>query len=259
MKFKGGSGEGTFLQYVHGNSLVHQLHPIAKGVFTFSAILVFSLHRSGMFGNIVGILGLVITMFAGKLPIRRIFRGLKSLWLLFLMVLFIHAVSGAPNGVQTGLDALLRMVGIFLCSGVFVMVTSPSELTVFWEACFRPLGILHFPVRESALVMVVAIRFLPVILEEIERIRLAQMARGARFGMNASYLQQAKKMMPLLIPTLVLAIQRAGNLALAMEARCYRLDRPHTRYVEYAWTATDLFFFLTLISLGALIFHSPTL
>ncbi|MBF0500131.1 MAG: energy-coupling factor transporter transmembrane protein EcfT [Candidatus Riflebacteria bacterium] len=245
---------GTFLEFVPGEGWVHKLHPVAKGMATFVAILLFSLHGFGLKGNLTGLTILLLGMFVSELPVRRIIAALKSLWFLLVLVVVVQSCSGAPHAFLSALDSLARMVGIFLCSAVFVTISSPSELTIFWEACFRPLRIVRFPVREAALVMVVAVRFLPAILDEVERIRLAQMARGARFGKNEGVWQSAKRVMPLLIPTLVLSIQRAEILAVAMEARCYRLDRPHTRYLDHKYGLNEAILFLFLAVLAAVSF-----
>ena len=129
----------------------------------------------------------------------------------------------------------MRIVGVFLVAGFYLVVSPQSELMYFWEVVFRPLSFFRLPARELALVMVIAVRFLPVMLAEIDRIRMAQTARGARLG-KAGIFSTAAAMMPLMIPTLAQAIIRAEELAEAMEARGYRVAGVRTRYQQYIQT-----------------------
>jgi energy-coupling factor transport system permease protein len=147
------------------------------------------------------------------------------------------------------LTAVLRIVGVFFAAGIFITVSSQSELMFFWEQTFRPFNLAGLPARELALVMVIAVRFLPVILGEIDRIKMAQMARGAKlsggFGLSA-----IKSLLPLMIPTLTLAIVRAGELAQAMEARGYCISGERTRLHKFSLKISDFIAFaLTFILL----------
>jgi energy-coupling factor transport system permease protein len=151
---------------------------------------------------------------------------------LLLIVALIQGFSRGDFCFILAIEAVFRIIGVFIAAGVFVTISSQSELMYFWEQSFRPFQLVGLPARELALVMVIAVRFLPVILGEIDRIRVAQMARGAKFS-HGFGLKAIKSLMPLLVPTLSLAIIRAGDLALAMEARGYCVSRERTRFRQF--------------------------
>lgn len=238
----------TMLSYIPGEGLWYRLHPLVKGWSCLLAVLACSLHRLHPGVVWVAIAVLLLAASAGGVPIRPVVRSLKSLWFLALFLVIVHAGRDGANAWFGIFDSLGRMVGVFLCAALFIAISPQSELLVFWESCLRPLGLIGVSVREAALVMVVAVRFLPVILDELERIKMAQQARGARFDGELGLVAGARRLMPLLIPTLILAINRANDLALAMEARCYRLQGPRTRYHRFRIQGTDIAVSLLILS-----------
>ncbi|MGM0600860.1 MAG: energy-coupling factor transporter transmembrane component T family protein [Candidatus Rifleibacteriota bacterium] len=242
------------INYIPGNSWLYRLNPLIKGFITLLLIISFSL-----FLNTPLALGLLFTsmVFFTKLagvPLMPVTVSLRKIFLLLLIVGLIQGFSGPQFSWLLALTAVLRIVGVFFAAGIFITVSSQSELMFFWEQTFRPFNLVGLPARELALVMVIAVRFLPVILGEIDRIKMAQMARGAKlsggFGLSA-----IKSLLPLMIPTLTLAIVRAGELAQAMEARGYCISGERTRLHKFSLSFADFFaFFLALTALFAIIF-----
>jgi len=238
-----------------GTGFWYRVHPMAKGVTAAVAVLTVSLQGGGLV--VAGCLCATILLLgaAGGLRAGEALTGLRSLTLLFLVMAGFQLLQ--PEGTwQHALESCFRLAGVFLVSGFFVMSASQSELMFFWEGCFRPLGLIGLPSRELALVMVIAVRFLPVFFAEIERIRMAQSARGANFAGNG-WTGAAKRYLPLLIPVLELSIRRAEELAVAMEARGYCLHSPRSRYRVYHFSGLDVTI-LTIILAGSFVLLGGT-
>ncbi|HEY9072398.1 MAG TPA: ATP-binding cassette domain-containing protein [Candidatus Ozemobacteraceae bacterium] len=218
-------------------SWLYGLNPLVKGGIAFGVILMLSLYHGPAS---VAVLWLVVPLLAaraGGAPVSAAVRDLRNIWLLMAVVGIIDIAAGGWGAVPKAVDSILRLVGVFLVATLYVAVSTQAELMHFWEVCFRPLALFGVNTREPALAMVIAVRFLPVMLEEIERIRLAQRARGAKpeSGLRGTVMS----LLPLLVPTLTLAIHRAHLLAVAMEARGYRLDGHRTRYRTYRLQVWD--------------------
>lgn len=242
------------ITYAPADSFLYSLNPMIKGFITLCVILAFSIFAQGP-ALMTGLLICCVVMsLIGKVPVIPIFLSLRKILVLLVVVGLIQGFSQGDFDYILALEGVLRIVGVFVAAGIFVSISSQSELMFFWEQTFRPLNLIGLPAREMALVMVIAVRFLPVILSEIDRIRMAQMARGARLGKGGFGFSAVKSLMPLMIPTLSIAIVRAGELALAMEARGYRVSNIRSRYRKFRIGILDVFAFLTSIVLVALLF-----
>lgn len=247
------------ITYMPGNSLPYRLNPIIKGILVAFFVILLSMHIFSLLFTI-GLLSLIIVSFyIFSVPMHDIVYSLKSICVLLLIV---GVFQGFQNGTfvwQSALDASIRIIGVFLIAGYFITVSSQSELIYFWEICFRPLDLVGLSSKELALVMVIAVRFMPVILSELERIKISQMARGAAFTTKSGLLASARGLMPLLIPTISLSIMRANELALAMEARGYRMSAKRSRYKEFRISFEDIIVLIILIISIALIVYYLTL
>ena len=238
------------ISYKPGNGLLYSLNPMIKGAIAFSAIVFFSLNTLGLVAmTAITAVMLLVSRLSG-VELGDIFMSVRRILLLLAIVGLIQGFGAEGFSLVDACAAMIRILGVFLVAGVYVTVSSQSELTFFWEACFRPLGLIGFPAREFALVMVIAVRFFPVILGEIDRIRMAQVARGAKLD-GGGLLALAAALMPLMIPTLTQAIIRAGELAIAMEARGYRVSAQRTRYQRFRFGIVDLFAILIPVMLLA--------
>ena len=142
------------------------------------------------------------------------------------------------EGLRTAFFIAARLILLVVCSQMLTLTTSPNSLTDGLETLMRPLKRIHFPVHEIAMMMSIALRFIPTLMDEANKIMRAQMARGAAFE-SGNFIKRAKAMIPLLVPLFVGAFRRAQDLALAMEARCYRGGEGRTRMRQLHYGARD--------------------
>lgn len=243
----------TLGQYFPGNSVIHRMDPRMKLILTILYIVgVF------MVGNLPGyLLALAFLYLVVRLSGIRfsyLLRGVKPLRfiILFTFVLNLFFVQGETPLISLGFFTLtleavenavyfaLRLVFLVMGTSVLTLTTSPVRLTDGLERLMRPLQRFHFPAHELAMMMTIALRFIPTLLEETDKIKKAQMARGADFE-SGNLLARAKAMIPLLVPLFVSAFKRANDLAMAMEARCYRGGDQRTRLRELKYTKLDLY------------------
>jgi energy-coupling factor transport system permease protein len=243
------------ITYLPADSFLYRLNPIIKGLIIFLLIIAFSVAFSGVVKLSALLLLLLVVARLGKAPLIPILGSLSKIAVLLVIVALIQGFSRGGFSYILALEAVLRIVGVFFSAGIFVTISSQSELMYFWEQSFRPFQLVGIPARELALVMVIAVRFLPVILSEIDRIRMAQIARGANMGAKAG-LFAVKSLLPLLIPTLSLAIMRANDLAIAMEARGYSVSKSRSRFRSYRPGFLDIFALLMVLSSLIILFFA---
>jgi energy-coupling factor transport system permease protein len=230
-------------QYFPGNSFVHQLDPRSKIlltlVFITSIFLAANYYGYLLLGLFIG----VIVFFAG-IPAKIVLRSIKPLWIILLLTAGIHLfmtpgttlvelgpISITWEGLRQGIQMSARLVYLILISSLLTFTTSPIALTDAIERLLSPLKKVKLPVHELAMMMTIALRFVPTLLEETDRIMKAQMARGADFS-SGNILKRGQNMVPLLVPLFISAFRRADDLATAMEARCYRGGDNRTRMKE---------------------------
>ncbi|HQG29454.1 MAG TPA: ATP-binding cassette domain-containing protein, partial [Candidatus Ozemobacteraceae bacterium] len=220
-----------------GNTWLYRLHPIVKGCVALGIILMLSVVPGNIGLTWLWLTGPLLIALVGGAPVGDALRDLRRIWFLVFLVGALNVATGGEDALATAAENILRLCGVCVFATIYVAISTQAELMSFWETCFTPLALLGVSVREPALVMVVAVRFLPVMLEEIERIRLAQRARGARF--DVGWRGAVVAILPLLVPTLTVAIRRAHMLAVAMESRGYRLTGRRTKYRVYRLSAAD--------------------
>lgn len=236
--------------YVPGHSLLHRLDPRTKllAVLVYS-VGIFFLRRWPELAVAAAFAALAAA--ASGLPVRFLWRGLRPV-LIFLFVAFaLNALltEGEPlyrlgpltltrEGVVLGGLVTVRLVLLVVVTSLLTLTTTPIALTDGLERLLRPLQRVGVPAAELALMMTIALRFIPTLMEEAQRIRRAQEARGARF-VGGSPLAQAQAVLPLLVPLFVAAFRRADELAVAMEARGYRGGRGRTRMRELRFGPAD--------------------
>ena len=238
-------------QYFPGNSFVHKLDPRSKIILTL--LFIFSIFMATSYTGyiILGVFLCLITLIAG-IPAVIMLRSIKPLWIILLLTAGIHMfmtpgtpwVSFGPlsiteEGLRQGIQMSARLIFLILMSSLLTFTTSPIALTDAIEHLLSPLKRLKVPVHELAMMMTIALRFVPTLLEETDRIMKAQMARGADFS-SGNLLKRGQNMVPLLVPLFISAFRRADELATAMEARCYRGGEHRTRMKELRWSLRDL-------------------
>lgn len=243
----------TIGQFLPGESLLHRLDPRAK----FIALILFIgtvFVVQTFFGYLL--LGIVLfgLLIVSQLPLRYFFRGLRPVFYITLFTLIVHffmtkggeiilrfgPLTVESDGVYLGTFMALRIIFLVICTSILTLTTSPIALADGLEYLMRPLTKIGVPSHEIAMMMTIALRFIPTLMEESEKITKAQLARGADFE-SGNIFRRAKSMVPLLVPLFVSVFRRADDLAIAMEARCYRGGKGRTRLRELLATPLDYF------------------
>ena len=230
----------TLGQFFPGNSLAHRLDPRTKLIATVLYIIAIFLAKGPAAYGVL-ILTLIVTVRISKVRARVLFRGLKPVLFIiaFTAVLNLFYTPGAPlvqfwifritrEGATTAVAMMLRISLLIMGTFLLTYTTSPIRLTDGLENLLGPLKKLGVPVHELAMMMSIALRFIPTLIEETDKIMSAQRARGADFE-SGSLLRRAKALIPLLVPLFVSAFRRADELATAMECRCYHGGEGRTK------------------------------
>lgn len=248
----------TIGQYYPSGSKLHSLDPRVKIVCTLLYLISLFLFDN-IWGYLVATVFLVFVIRISKVPFKFIVRGLRPvIMLLMITVLFNLFLTRTGNilvtfwvfqitdyGLKTALLMAIRLIYLILGSSLMTFTTTPNALTDGIESLLGPFQKIKLPVHEIAMMMSIALRFIPILLEETDKIMKAQIARGADLE-SGNIIQKAKAMIPILVPLFVSAFRRANDLAMAMEARCYRGGDGRTKmkplvyhkrdYVAYAIT-----------------------
>ena len=250
----------TLGQYYPADSPIHRLDPRTKLIFTFFYMISLFLVKDYP-GFIPAVFLFVLTVVLSKVPIKYILKGLKPiLFIIFLTVFFnILIGTGEPlvkigfikitkSGIKRGVFIALRLILLMLGTSMMTFTTTDAI-----ESVLSPLKIIRIPVHEIAMMMSIALRFIPILLEETDRIIKAQQARGADFE-SGGLIKRAKAMIPIFVPLIISAFRRAFDLAMAMEARCYHGGNGRTRLNPMKYKARDYeAFFILIIYFAAII------
>ena len=249
----------TIGQYYPAKSILHRLDPRVKLVCTLLYLVSLFLFRS-VPGYIVATIFLAIIIKISTVPFSYIVRGLKPIvMLLMITVLFnlfltrdgevlFHAwiFTITEGGLITAVYMAIRLIYLIIGSSLMTFTTTPNELTDGIEALLHPLNRIHVPVHEVAMMMSIALRCIPILLEETDKIMKAQIARGADLE-SGNMIQKAKSMIPILVPLFVSAFRRANDLAMAMEARCYRGGEGRTKMKPLHYQKRDYVAYIVVI------------
>ena len=240
----------TIGQYYPAESVIHRLDPRVKLVGTLTFIISMFLHRSFLM-YLVAAVFLTIVIKASKVPFRFMIKGLKAIMVLLLITVVFNMflTPGTPliriwkltltvEGVKQAAFMAIRLAFLIVGSSVMTLTTTPNHLTDGMEKGLTPLNKLHVPVHEVSMIMSIALRFIPILLEETDKIMKAQEARGADFD-SGNLIQKAKSLVPLLVPLFISAFRRANDLAMAMEARGYRGGEGRTKMKPLIYQKRD--------------------
>lgn len=230
----------TLGQFFPGNSVIHKIDPRVK-ILLIIAYIVFLFVANNFVSLGFMVLVTVAIVLLTKIPVKMYFKGLKAIMfiILFTSVLNMFYGSGEPiwqwgflkitlNGISNAVFISIRIVALIFISCVLTYTTSPTDLTDALERLMKPLTVFHIKVHEIAMMMTIALRFVPTLLEETDKIMNAQKARGANMD-SGGLIKRVKAMTPVLVPLLVSSFNRAYELAVAMECRCYRGGAGRTR------------------------------
>lgn len=240
----------TLGQYFPGDSFIHRLDPRTKIIGTMLFISSIFFAESYLAYGILAAFA-AVTILISRIPPRMVLRSLKPLWIIIALTMVIHVfttpghviyaagpLTVTQEGLRQGGLMTARLVFLIVMSSLLTFTTSPIVLTDGIERLLGPFRRVGLPAHELAMMMTIALRFIPTLIEETDRIMKAQMARGADFA-EGNIVRRAKNMVPLLVPLFISAFRRADELAVAMEARCYRGGENRTRMKELRLAVRD--------------------
>lgn len=241
----------TLGQYYPGESWIHKLDPRTKIIGTFVFLVALFLVKD-FWGFLVAVAGLALVIGISRVPLSFILKGLKPVFLIILFTFVINMfMTRGETLVEWGFLVItreglynaffmgVRLVLLIIGSSLLTLTTKPIKLTDGIESLLGPLKKIGVPAHELAMMMTIALRFIPTLLEETDKIMKAQMARGADFE-SGNLLKRAKSLVPLLIPLFISAFRIAQDLAMAMEARCYNGGENRTRMNAMRYGRRDL-------------------
>ncbi|MCB2290267.1 energy-coupling factor transporter transmembrane protein EcfT [Clostridium sp. CS001] len=241
----------TIGQYIPGESFVHKLDPRLK--ILISLLFIIDLFLVNNFnGYLFVLIFIVVTILIAKLPFKYVYKGLKPIFAIVLItaVLNIFMTNGEHlvfqigfikvyrEGLITAAFMIVRLVFLIIGTSVLTLTTSPIELTDGIENLLNPFKRIGIPAHELAMMMTIALRFIPTLMDETDKIMKAQMARGADFE-SGNLVKRAKSLIPILVPLFISSFRRADELAMAMESRCYKGGEGRTRMKELNITRRD--------------------
>ena len=240
----------TLGQYYQTESVIHRLDPRVKLVGTICYIISLFLVNN-VWGYVVAALFLAAMIKLSNVPFKFMVKGMRAIvFLLLITVVFnMFLTPGEPlvtvwkltvtkEGAKLAVMMAIRLSFLIIGSSVMTLTTTPNNLTDGMEKLMNPLRKIKVPVHEIAMMMSIALRFIPILLEETDKIMKAQIARGADFE-SGNIMKKAKALVPLLVPLFISAFRRANDLAMAMEARCYRGGDGRTKMKPLVYKKAD--------------------
>lgn len=242
----------TLGQYFPGSTILHRLDPRAKLLLTTLYIVALFLAKNAL-GYALLAAVLVVAILLSRVGFKAVFRGMKPVFFIVLFTAVLNLLytsgAGAPlvsfwvfhiyrEGVRSAVFMVLRILLLISCTFLLTYTTSPILLTDALENLMGPLKKIKVPVHELAMMMSIALRFIPTLIEETDKIMSAQKARGASFD-SGNLIQRAKALVPLLVPLFISAFRRADELAVAMECRCYHGGEGRTRMRQLKYVGAD--------------------
>ncbi len=255
----------TIGQYYPADSVIHKLDPRVKLLATLVFIVSLFI-TTNYIAYVVAAIFLVTMVKLSKVPLKFILKGLKAIFMILaLTVIFnLFLTQGEPlvsfwkititkEGLRTAILMAVRLVFLIIGSSLMTLTTTPNHLTDGMEKGLSPLKKIKVPVHEIAMMMSIALRFIPILLEETDKIMKAQAARGADFD-EGGIIKKAKSLIPILVPLFVSAFRRANDLAMAMEARCYYGGDGRTKMKPLKYKGKDYVAYIILaVYLAAII------
>ena len=248
----------TIGQYYPAKSILHRLDPRVKFVGTI-AFLISLFVADSLWGYLLATAFLAVVIVLSKVPVKFMMKGLKPLFFIFILtvafnlflvpgkvVVQIWILKITEEGIRQAIKIGIRLIYLVMGSSVMTLTTTPNQLTDGLEKLMRPLNKIKVPVHEIAMMMSIALRFIPILMEETDNIMKAQIARGADFE-SGNLIKKAKNLIPLLVPLFISAFRRADDLAMAMEARCYHGGDHRTSMKPLKYQNHDIMAYLVLL------------
>ena len=256
----------TLGQYFPGNSILHKIDPRMKLILTVLYIVLIFLAKTPL-AYVFVLCSAVGLIFLSRLNVKVILRGLRPILFIIILTACInifwtqgetplvewHFIHIYPEGIQFAVFMMIRIVSLVIGTAVILTyTTSPIALTDGLEHLLAPLAKIHLPVHEFSMMMTIALRFIPTLVEETDKIMSAQKSRGTDFS-SGSLLHRAKALIPVMVPLFISAINRATDLAVAMECRCYRGGTGRTKMNRLHYTPRDFVVLLCVLCMGGVV------
>ena len=255
----------TIGQFYPADSCLHKLDPRVK-LFSTMIYIIALFAFKGFLGLGIITLFLVMVIKVSKVPFKFMVKGLKAIVILLLITSLFNLLATpgdvvfwkwgslqiTDTGIINSVLMTIRLVYLILGTSLMTLTTTPNQLTDGLETALKPLNKIYVPVHSIAMMMSIALRFIPILIEETDKIMKAQMARGADFE-KGNLIQKAKNMVPLLVPLFVSAFRRAEDLAMAMEARCYNGGEGRTKMKPLHYENRDRIAYLVVLGFLALV------
>ncbi|MBR2340719.1 MAG: energy-coupling factor transporter transmembrane protein EcfT [Clostridia bacterium] len=243
----------TLGQYFPGNSVIHRLDPRMKVILAIAYIVAIFLAKSVFAFALVALTTLMLVIIS-RISVAVVLRGIKPIIyvVIFTMIINLFMIKGEgeplfslwririyEEGIYRAVFMALRVIFLIMATSIFLTyTTSPFSLTAGIEGVLSPLKLIRLPVHDFAMMMMIALRFIPTLVEETDKIMNAQKARGADFS-SGGLIKRAKALIPILVPLFVSAFNRANDLSVAMECRCYRSGKGATKLHKLKFSALD--------------------
>ena len=255
----------TIGQYYPADSVIHKLDPRVKLFSTMIYIIALFTFRGILAWGIITA-ALIAVVHISKVPFKFIVKGLKAIVVILIITAIFNLLLTpgdtvywqygpfklTDTGIVNAVTMMIRLIYLIVGTSLMTLTTTPNQLTDGLEKALSPLNRINVPVHAIAMMMSIALRFIPILIEETDKIMKAQMARGADFE-HGNLIQKAKNMIPLLIPLFVSAFRRADDLAMAMEARCYNGGEGRTKMKPLRYTKNDHVAYLIVIAFLVLV------
>ena len=255
----------TIGQYYPGNSIIHKLDPRVKLMGTL--VFIVTLFAFGSVGSyICATIALAIVITLSRVPLSFILRGLKAIFVLMVITALFNlfltpgtvicrfwVLKITAEGLRMTIHMAFRLTYLIVGSSIMTLTTTPNQLTDGLETGLRVFNKIHVPVHEVAMMMSIALRFIPILMDETDKIMRAQEARGADFA-SGGIIKKAKALVPMLVPLFVSAFRRANDLALAMEARGYHGGAGRTKMKPLIYHRRDYVSYVIMIVYVAVMF-----
>lgn len=255
----------TLGQYLPGNSVIHKLDPRTKLLMTVCFMVVLFILNS-ILSLFISMIIVLICYRVANISYKYAFKGIKPVLyiVVFTVILNVFFTGGEPlltwkfiniskEGVNAAILVSLRVLTLITSASIMTYTTTPIMLTDAIEKLFNPLKKIKIPVHEMAMMMTIALRFIPTLIDETDKIMKAQAARGADIG-TGNILQRAKSFIPILVPLFISSFKRADDLAIAMESRCYRGGEGRTSMRVLKFTIKDFWVFCVFVLFTVILF-----
>ena len=259
----------TLGQYFPGNSFIHRLDPRAKLIITLFALIEIFVCKN-FFSLALVFAFAIVSILISKISFKVIFKGLKMIYLIIILTSILQIfynkdgtvlvdcwkIQITTGGISTAVFMAVRIISLIFISSLLTYTTSPTALTDGLERLLSPLKKLHIPVDTLAMMMTIALRFIPTLIEEIDKIMNAQKARGADLD-SGNIIQRAKALVPIFIPLFVNSFRRAYELAFAMECRCYNgsVNRTRMKKMKFSWRDGVAFLIIAAMLAGIILLN----